>query len=241
MSGRPLRYALAALVLALGALAVPAHAAKPATLTIKAARSGYVEQTFPSGVTLRAATSTAATSGSYAGFYLQPLSRAAQDGWGRVWFKQFTHEAFDPVGVSLGQPAWWEWRVPAGRYRIHVFGDAAVVARLTFTGRVTSRTLTPTAASRAAAVSKDVTPALAGVRVPASAAVVADLPIAVHTNSVSFAATFMVYRGTWVVDPSQRYGCIGDSNGLPCTPGSPNGGRENESSRLTVSGLRRDN
>lgn len=227
MSTRPLRYVLFALVLALGALAVPADAAKSATLTIKAARSGYVEQAFPSGVTLRAELSTVASSGSYAGFYLQPLSRPAQDGWGRVWFKQFAHKDFRPVGVSLGQPAWSDWRVPAGRYRIHVFGDAAMVARLTFAGRVASRTLTPKAASRAAAVSKDVTPAVAGERVPTSAAVVADLPIAVHTNSLSFAATFTVYRGTWVVDPSQRDGCIGDSGGLPCTALSRNGGREN--------------
>lgn len=223
------RRALAVVLLAaLGSLAVPATAKSTATLTVRGARGGYVEHTFRSPVTLHLSPSTTVTGGgSYAGYYLQPLSGQAKPdtGWGEVWFSTFRDDAFrtSNFAIPLGRSYYLEpkqfkarrFAVPAGRYRIHVFGDKPVTARLVLSGSVAPATLTARSSSRAWALARDLTTTVAGQRPAGPVATVSDVPVATTPTTLSVTATYTVE--TEVVTGLATHGaCIGRPDGMRC-------------------------
>lgn len=219
------RALLAALLAAAVALpSAPAAAAPVRTLTITAGRSGSVDWTFARAVTLHPAR-TKVASGSYAGFYLQPLDRAPHLGFGQVLLGDFrfgSHPHFPvPFGAGGSEPylaPGTPWRIPAGRYRIHVFGDRPTVARLALSGITADRRVGASRPSRVVVASRDVTPSVADHRVPAPGGTVADTPVELPRTALSFAAVFMARHGvipegstaTACLRPPGEAGCIRD-------------------------------
>lgn len=226
-AGGPARVwrAMAVAFLALAGLAVPAAAEGTATLTLRATRSAYVDVTFHHGFTLHDATATDA-GGAYRGYYLQPLTRSAADGFGQVWFASFRRPGFREAPIPIGgrgttREVWTpglNWTIPAGRYRVHVVGTHPVEVRLRVSGRLPARTLTATRPTRAAAAVRDLTLPVVERTAPAGAAA-GEIPISIDGRALAFSSLYWQRRGTMTSAISGNT-CIGRAGGVQCVGGS---------------------
>ena len=197
--------------------------ARPAPLIVTAARSASVDVTFPKAVTLDTGHSTAAGGAEFSGYYFQPLAGKAEAGFGQVWFADFRYEDFTPRALPLGWSAIGSyasspavrWSVPAGRYRLHVFGDRRVEARLAVSGRLAGRRLTATRPTTVGAAAKDVTPSVAGRQTGLPGVVVDDLPLSAHPHSLSVSAVYTV-RHSVATNATVADSCLGRADGLRC-------------------------
>ena len=218
---RSLRRAAAVSLLAACLPAAPTEAARLTTITVQASRSGYVDRTFTSPVRLYEAASSVTLSGSYAGFYVEPLDRAPERGFGRVWFSAFKTTGFTSYHVPIGDVFGLRpdqrlhdlyFPLAAGRYRIHVFGDRPATARLRFSGDVRAATLTAARSSRVSALAKDLAP-VEGAAPPVA---VAELPLPTDADALSFAALFDVTHDVVLSSPARRDACLGRPADLRC-------------------------
>ena len=205
--------ALAALVVT--GLPAPAAGATGTTYTLSAARSASVDVTFTRAVTLDMGRTRVTGAGAYAGYYVQPLGAAPDSGHGEIWVTEFSYPDFQRFPIPLGNqdailsyPKGTARRLPAGRYRLHVLGDRAAHVRLALTGAGADRRLSPSRPSPFAAVWKDVTPDVAGQRVPGT--VTADLPITVKSaDSLTFLAWYVVSHATHHTIATSARQCLG--------------------------------
>ncbi|HWL36771.1 MAG TPA: hypothetical protein VNQ77_11305 [Frankiaceae bacterium] len=191
---------LLAVVLVAAGLAVPAAAdvRQSAWLLVRAERNASVDITFRTAVTVLRGHVTTPDQNGWAGYYLQPLTRPGHDGFGQVWLPALHGKppaAFAvPLGASavaapyiaIGAP----WRLPAGRYRMHVFGSRPVEAILAVAGRGLPRR--PLVATRPSTVSLGWGEA-AGAGAPGVA--YAQAPVTVGPRALSAAFALAVRHG----------------------------------------------
>lgn len=179
--------------------AAPAAAAEPSTYSISAARSASVDITLSRPVVLDMSRTTVKGSGSFAGYYLQPLAGDPLGGAGVLVFNGVAVGKFAPAPVPLGNASAVLSYSPkerrnlaAGRYRVHVLADAPTVVRLGLRGAGTSRALRATVSSRFAASVRDATPRGAVETGPVASA---DVPLAIASKrSLTVLMLFVAYR-----------------------------------------------
>lgn len=164
------RHLLAGLLVCLAGLPVPAATAAPAvrTLTVRGVPNAYTEVTFPGRV--RFETSGTAkpppaydTEGTYAGAYVEPVGRAGAAA-GTMLLPALP--GLEDVAFPLGTQGW----LPAGRYRVHLIGDAATTVRIRAEGL--RRDLTVTTRTRSALAASWVERGVAGAATPADRTIV---------------------------------------------------------------------
>ncbi len=234
-------------VLAAAALTAPAAAGPGKTLTVTASRSGYTVWDVPAGTVIDLYASAATGAGSYAGYYLEPVGAPPAAGLGYVWLKAFRHQGFRPFPVPLSAPpqppadaAVRQWKLAAGRYRVHVFGDQAARLRLVFTGRAAAGTRSVARPTHVSGTAKDLPDLVPSAPVGTPDVAIATQPMHVRPNSLSFAAMFSVFEGV-VHDTSLRHACIGRSPELRCATDPPSDVRPFKHWEAHLQGLRRDN
>lgn len=183
-----------------------ASASPRSSYTVTASRSAFVDVRFGRGVLLDYAATRVSGSGGYAGYYVQPLDRAGEDGYGELRPVEYRFPSFDRVGLPLGRPAistYQAWSrggsrtvaLPAGRYRLHVIGDATTRLHLALVGAGAPRRLTASRLSPLSVGWADATPAdVAGAVRPQ--VVAADVPIQVRTWSLTFVSMYTVRHAT---------------------------------------------
>lgn len=206
--------AVAGLLLAAGT-ATPSTA-QPAsrTLTISGRVNGFADVTFPTAVRLgtsrHAAVPPVVTgTASYAGAYLTPLDGAGPSA-GTIILRAFPMFGDTPFALTT------HTSLPAGRYRVHLLGDAPTTVRMSIDGvrrDVSVRTRTPSDVT-----AQQVGRGVAGVDTPVDRAVV---PFTVRP--VTLAVVASSHESTAFA--GRREVCIRSrTDGLsPCLDG--NGGR----------------
>lgn len=191
-------------MVAAGAVPVSAAPSRPAVYTVVADRAASIDVMFRFPVTLVTARSTMRGTGSYAGYYVQPLTGDPGGGVGELVLNgaATAGDESEPVPVGLGdafERSGENKVIPPGRYRLHVLGDAATTVRLALRGAPASRSLRAGRPSAFEGVARDVA-RLAGQ--PGPAARTAELPITVSSaRSLTFVVMSFEYRsvGTGVV------------------------------------------
>lgn len=161
---------LAVLLAGLAGLPVPAVTAAPAlrTLTVRGVPNAYAEVTFGSRVRFETSATTKAppgydASGTYAGAYVEPV-RGSGPVAGTVLLRAMP--GLSDVPFPLGPQGW----LPAGRYRVHLLGDASTTVRIRVEGLRRDATVATRTASDV--VATWVSRGVAGVPTPADRTVV---------------------------------------------------------------------
>lgn len=175
-------------------------AADPSTYAVTAARSSSVDIALSRPFVVDMGRTALSGSGSFAGYYVQPLDRDPGSGVGALVLTRVAVGKFAPVPVPLGGAetiaAYARKKsrdLPAGRYRIHVLGDAATTVRLRLRGAGASRSLRGTRNTVLRAIVRDATPTVAGEAVAPVAAT--DHPFtAASANSLNVVTLFAAYH-----------------------------------------------
>ena len=182
-----------------GSAAAPASA----TYVVTARRSASVDVVLGRGVEIHLGRTRVSGSGAYAGYFVQPLDRRGDFGLGELRMAEYRFPSFAQVTLPLGNDMIRGYgdpvarrtarrALPAGRYRLHVIGDATTRVTLALTGVPLARRLTASRPSPLALAWADVTPAaVAGAARPP--VVVSDLPITVASSrSLTFLSMYVV-------------------------------------------------
>ncbi len=181
------------------------------TLTVRGVPNTYTEVTFPTRVRLE--TSSAAKArptfdarGTYAGAYVEPVR-----GDGPVAGAMLLRAMPDlsDVPFPLGPQGW----LPAGRYRVHLLGDAATTVRIRVEGL--RRDLTVTTRTRSGVDAEWVDRGVAGVATPVDRTIV---PFTAHRRTLTVVAEMHESTGFY----GRRDVCVRErTNGLsPCLDGN---------------------
>jgi hypothetical protein len=203
----------ALLLVGLVGLPVSAATAAPAprTLTVRGVPNAYAEVTFAGRVRFEtSATGNArpaySVSGTYGGVYVEPV-RGAGPVAGTVLLRAMPGLSDVPFPIA---PQGW---LPAGRYRIHLIGDAATTVRVRVEGL--RRDLTVTTRTRSDVVAKWVSRGIGGVPTPADRTIV---PFTVRRTTVTVVAETHESTGFY----GRRDVCVRErTNGLsPCLDGN---------------------
>lgn len=208
-----------------------ASAAAPTTYTVTAAGSAWVDVTISRPVELDVSASVLTATGAYRGFFVQPLGERPDSGVGIL---RVTRLRFSPERVfviPLGNPdvvgSWIEEgairrHLEPGRYRVHVFADGPVTARVVLRGGGPNRSLRATAPSKVTTAWRDLVPTIAGTTVQ-PAAVTGEVPLAVRSpNSLTFVAMFMKYRTAGTFAGGYYNACLGPADvSVRCQVGGP--------------------
>lgn len=205
-------------VLAVTVLGAPATVAGAATashtLTVQGVPNAYTEVRFAGRVRLATSTNarpTFATTGTYAGVYLEPV-RGDGPGAGTVLLRAMP--GLSDVPIPIGSQSW----LPAGSYRVHLLGDATTAVTVRLEGLARGLVVTTKTRSRVAATW--VGRGVAGVTAPADRTIV---PFTVHRRTLTLIAAGQESTGFY----GQRDICVRErGTGLaPCLDGNAGHGR----------------
>lgn len=181
MALRP-RHLMAGLLVCLVAAPATAASAAPATrtLTVRGLPNAYAEVTFGGRVRLDTSGTAKAppvydAEGTYAGAYVEPVGYGAAAGTLLLRAMPGLSDAAFPLGTQ-------SW-LPAGRYRVHLLGDAATTVRIRAEGL--RRDLTVTTRTRSALDVTWVERGVAGVATPADRTIV---PLTVRSRTLTVLA-----------------------------------------------------
>ncbi|MDQ1711043.1 MAG: hypothetical protein QOE45_493 [Frankiaceae bacterium] len=214
-TGRLRRYAaLAAVACVLASAPAVATSAPHGLLVLSGSRSAHQDVTFASRMTFDAAGEGIRydTHGSYAGFYLEPLTGDRADGVGQVRPAAFGEAGFPSLGLPLGRrqvgalltsPV----TVPAGRYRVHLIADGATVVTVPVVGIAGKRVVRPTTPTTVSVRVSDVTPRPGGVgNVPGFASFTG--AVSVGSRTIAISAIHVLREGTTAAAQAVYTGCI---------------------------------
>lgn len=228
--GRRLRWAavVAAVTVAVGPAA---SAAAPTTYTVTAAGSAWVDVTISRPVVLDVSASAITATGPYRGFFVQPLSGRSDSGAGILRDTRFRFSPDRVFVIPLGDPdvvgGWIEdgairRRLAPGRYRVHVFAEGPVTARVVLRGGGANRSIRATAPSKVTTSWRDLVPTVAGTSIQPAAAT-GEVPLAVRSpNSLTFVAMFMKYRTAGTFADGYYNACLGPAEtSVRCQVGGP--------------------
>jgi hypothetical protein len=226
---RSLRAALSLALCASLATPVAARAATAATLTVRATGTASVDVTFRAPVTVDPWRSVVQGGTSYAGFYVQPLAGDPAGGRGMVDVRAFQERGYQPFPPVPGLPASLPLPLgkdhlagivrplPAGHYRVHVFGDGAVTARI-WVSHAVGGPLVASRRGRSTFAVADTTPSTRGV--PGGATL--DLPFApASAHTMAWSAIHQVTHGYGPSD-NLPMSCIGRPEHPACVSESNN-------------------